>query len=159
MDQSMRKLRVLAGILLPILLAACTAKNAPDVTDGSSDAQSNPPQSAPGPAQNSPSRSPAIGITSVADVKVTPATGDKLQLRGASTDKYRYSDLMAVLYCRAWQFAQANGYNGAYPLRFHKLKGGEPASAHVAVASVQMFRGAPDEGKSPLGRSWCSKTP
>ena len=149
----MKELRIIAAIMLSGTLLACSAKNTPNVSDGPDEPQATQSQ------VRSPSSPPASGISSVDEVKVTPAAGDKLQLRGSSFAKYEYSDLMATLYCRAWRHTQANGFDGAYPLRFHKLQGGEAASAHVAIASVQMFRGSPPKGQSPLDRSWCSKIP
>ena len=92
-------------------------------------------------------------------MKLTPEQGDIIQVRGSSSKNYSYEDLKAVLYCRAWQYSRAQGFNGAHPLRFHKLEGTNASAARVAIASVQLYNGSAPAGKTPLGQSWCSRVP
>ncbi|MEM8687319.1 MAG: hypothetical protein AAGF81_08320 [Pseudomonadota bacterium] len=98
-------------------------------------------------------------ITKVSAVKVTPALNNVVQFRGSSSNDFTYDHLQSVLYCRAWRHAQANGFAGGYPLRFHKLEGANAESALVAIASVRMYEGANTSGKSSVNESWCSKVP
>ena len=132
-----KHLTVFAGA---VLVAACQTTDRPVVSDGGG-----------GPSGGT--------ITTVDSVKLTPEQGDVIQVRGSSSKNYSYDDLQAVLYCRAWQYSRAQGFNGAHPIRFHKLEGTNASAARVAIASVQLYNGSTPSGKTALGQSWCSRVP
>ena len=117
------------------------------------------PSSADGSIAGALDEGPSGVITKVSAVKVTPALNNVVQFRGSASKAFTYDHLQSVLYCRAWQHAQANGLSGGYPLRFHKLEGANADSALVAIASIQMFEGANTSGKSSLNGAWCTKVP
>ncbi len=134
---------MLAGF---VALSAC-AGNEPILDSSSS-----------GASQSSDS-GPSGTITRLSEVKVTPAQNKMVQFRGSASKAFTYDHLQAVLYCRAWQYARANGLAGGYPLRFHKLEGANADSALVAITSVQMYEGANPSGKSSINQAWCAKVP
>ncbi len=134
------------------VLGAC-AGNEPVLDSGSGSASSDSSLAA---ALN---EGPSGVITKVGAVKVTPALNGVVQFRGSASKAFTYDHLQSVLYCRAWQHAQANGFSGGYPLRFHKLEGANADSALVAIASIQMFEGSNTSGKSSLNQAWCAKVP
>ncbi len=138
-------LRITLMLAAMAALAACKTSGTP--TLDSSGAAANP------------DNDPVGAITKVSQVKVTPEINDVVQFRGSSSKAFTYDHLKAVLYCRAWQHAGANGFAGGYPLRFHKLEGVNVDSALVVIASVQMYEGANTSGKSALDQSWCTKVP
>lgn len=147
----MKKFGVLAAIAGAATLGAC-AGNEP-VLDSSSDSVDS------GGASSSIDAGPSGVITKVSTVKVTPALGNVVQFRGSASKAFTYDHLQSVLYCRAWQHVQSNGFTGGYPIRFHKLEGANADSALVAIASIQMFEGSNSSGKSSLNSAWCGKVP
>lgn len=147
----MKTFSVLVAAVGTALLGAC-AGNEPILDSGTSGGGSSD-------VSSSTDAGPSGVITKVSAVKVTPALGGVVQFRGSASKAFSYDHLQSVLYCRAWQHVQTNGFSGGYPLRFHKLEGANADSALVAIASIQMFEGTNSSGKSSLNSAWCGKVP
>ncbi len=60
------------------------------------------------------SKMPQAGIFTVKDVVVTEQGQDMLRLAAATTNKFTFADLSAVVWCRAREEAVARKYDGWY---------------------------------------------
>ncbi len=92
---------------------------------------------------------PAAGIFTVKDVVVTDQGQDTLRLAAATTTKFTFADLSAVVWCRAREEAVARKYDGWYQDGIQEISNG-PSQPHVAIATAHYFKGKPPEGKKTL---------
>jgi hypothetical protein len=95
------------------------------------------------------SKMPQAGIFTVKDVVVTDQGQDTLRLAAATTTKFTFADLAAVVWCRAREEAVARKYDGWYQDGIQEISNG-PSQPHVAIATARYFKGKPPEGKKTL---------
>mgnify|MGYP005823699671 CR=1 FL=1 len=127
--------RFVLSFPLALAVAACAAQNADQPPMLSSDLDT--------------SKMPAAGIFTVKDVVVTDQGQDTLRLAAATTTKFTFADLSAVVWCRARQEAVARKYDGWYQDGIQEISNG-PNQPHVAIATARYFKGKPPEGKKTL---------
>jgi hypothetical protein len=103
---------------------------------------------------------PEAGIFTVKDVVVTEEGQDTLQLRAATTNKFTFAQLSAVVWCRARQEAVARKYDGWYQDGIQQISNG-PSNPQIAIATAKFFKGKPPEGKKTLKqeKNPCSEIP
>src|SRR5208282_5374242 len=90
------------------------------------------------------SKMPQAGIFAVKDVVVTEQGPDTLRLAAATTNKFTFADLSAVVWCRAREEAVARKYDGWYQDGIQQISNG-PSQPQVAIATARYFKGkAPD---------------
>lgn len=120
----------------------------------------NPGVQAPVGANLEAARIPGRGITAVSEVMVSDRPGDQLQLIAIANKKFKVTDLMAVLWCRARQEAGSRKFDGWYAESLSQsfASGG---GTQQAVGVIKMFRGAPPDGKQTLAKqkNWCQDVP
>jgi len=106
------------------------------------------------------SKMPKAGIFTVKDVVVTDQGQDTLRLAAATTNKFTFADLSAVVWCRAREEAVARKYDGWYQDGIQQISNG-PGEPQVAVATAHFFKGKPPEGKKALKqeKSPCKDVP
>lgn len=135
----------------PLLLAICALLSA----------CANPGVQAPAQNNLDAARIPGRGISSISEVAVSERPGDQLQLTAIASRKFKVTDLMAVLWCRARQEAGARKYDGWYAESLSQSFAGSGGGAQQAVGVIKMFRGRPPEGKQTLAKqkNWCQDVP
>ncbi|MBJ7535987.1 membrane lipoprotein lipid attachment site-containing protein [Rhodomicrobium vannielii ATCC 17100] len=103
---------------------------------------------------------PQSGIFTVKDVVVTEQGADTLRLAAATTSKYTFADLSAVVWCRAREEATARKYDGWYQDGIQQVSNGE-GQPRVAIATARYFKGKPPEGRKTLKheKSPCNDVP
>lgn len=120
----------------------------------------NPGVQAPSPSNLDAARIPGRGITAVSEVAVSDRPGDQLQLTAIASKKFKVTELMAVLWCRARQEAGSRKFDGWYAESLSQsfASGG---GTQQAVGVIKMFRGRPPEGKQTLAKqkNWCQDVP
>ncbi|MBI4725153.1 MAG: hypothetical protein HY765_09290, partial [Rhodomicrobium sp.] len=89
---------------------------------------------------------PAAGIYSVKDVVVTEEGSDTLSLKAATTNKFTFADLTAVVWCRAREEAVKRKYDGWYQDGIQQVSNG-PDQPQIAIAKAHFFKGKAPEGK------------
>jgi hypothetical protein len=106
------------------------------------------------------SNMPQAGIFTVKDVVVTDQGQDTLRLAAASTNKFTFADLSAVVWCRAREEAVARKYDGWYQDGIQQVSNG-PDQPQVAIATAHYFKGKAPEGKKTLKyeKSPCKEIP
>ncbi len=106
------------------------------------------------------SKMPQAGIFTVKDVVVTDQGQDTLRLAAATTNKFTFADLSAVVWCRAREEAVARKYDGWYQDGIQQISNG-PGQPQVAIATAHYFKGTPPEGKKTLKheKSPCGEVP
>ncbi|MDZ4791770.1 MAG: hypothetical protein SGJ17_11300 [Hyphomicrobiales bacterium] len=121
----------------------------------------NPGVQAPTRNNLDAARIPGRGITAVAEVAVSDRPGDQLQLTAIASRKFKVTDLMAVLWCRARQETGARKYDGWYAESLSQSFAGSGGGTQQAVGVIKMFRGRPPEGKQTLAKqkNWCQDVP
>lgn len=95
------------------------------------------------------SKMPQAGIFTVKDVVVTDQGQDTLRLAAATTNKFTFADLSAVVWCRARSEAVARKYDGWYQDGIQQISNG-PSQPQVAIATAKYFKGKPPEGRHTL---------
>jgi len=95
------------------------------------------------------SKMPQAGIFTVKDVVVTDQGVDTIRLAAASTNKFTFADLSAVVWCRAREEAVARKYDGWYQDGIQQISNG-PAQPQTAIATAHFFKGKAPEGKKTL---------
>jgi len=95
------------------------------------------------------SRMPEAGIFAVSDVIVTDQGGDTLRFAAASTGKFTFAELSAVVWCRARQEAIARKYDGWYQDAIQQISNG-PDQPLTAIATAHYFKGKAPPGKKTL---------
>ncbi len=95
------------------------------------------------------SKMPQAGIFTVKDVVVTEQAPDMLRLAAASTNKFTFADLSAVVWCRAREEAVARKYDGWYQDGIQQISNG-PSQPQTAIATARFFKGKAPEGKKTL---------
>jgi hypothetical protein len=95
------------------------------------------------------SKMPQAGIFTVKDVVVTEQAPDTLRLAAATTNKFTFAELSAVVWCRARQEAIARKYDGWYQDGIQQISNG-PSQPQIAIATAKYFKGKPPEGKQTL---------
>ena len=95
------------------------------------------------------SKMPKSGIFTVKDVVVTDQGQDTLRLAAATTNKFTFADLSAVVWCRAREEAVARKYDGWYQDGIQQVSNGT-GEPQVAIATAHFFKGKPPEGKKTL---------
>lgn len=140
-----RRNSVLSAVYLALTLVGCA----------------NPSASPDGTAPLDTARVPGRGISSVAEVAVSERPRDELQLVAIASAKFKVTDLMAVLWCRARQETAARKYDGWYAESLSQSFAGSGGGAQQAVGVVKMFRGGPPKGKQSLAsqKNWCQDMP
>jgi len=103
---------------------------------------------------------PQGGIFTVKDVVVTEQGPDTLRLAAATTSKFTFADLSAVVWCRAREEAVARKYDGWYQDGIQQISNGE-GQPQVAIATARFFKGKAPEGKKTLKneKSPCHEVP
>jgi hypothetical protein len=103
---------------------------------------------------------PHAGIFTVKDVVVTDQGQDTLRLAGATTNKFTFADLSAVIWCRAREEAVARKYDGWYQDGIQQISNGA-SEPQVAIATAHFFKGKAPEGKKTLKheKSPCNDVP
>ena len=106
------------------------------------------------------SKMPQAGIFTVKDVVVTDQGQDTLRLAAATTNKFTFADLSAVVWCRAREEAVARKYDGWYQDGIQQVSNGA-SEPQVAIATAHFFKGKPPEGKKTLKheKSPCNEVP
>ncbi len=106
------------------------------------------------------SKMPQSGIFTVKDVVVTDQGQDTLRLAAATTNKFTFADLSAVVWCRAREEAVARKYDGWYQDGIQQVSNG-PDQPQVAIATAHYFKGKPPEGRKTLKheKSQCNEVP
>jgi len=106
------------------------------------------------------SKMPQAGIFTVKDVVVTDQGQDTLKLAAATTNKFTFAELSAVVWCRAREEAVARKYDGWYQDNIQQVSNG-PSQPQVAIATAKFFKGKPPEGKQTLKKekSPCNDVP
>jgi hypothetical protein len=106
------------------------------------------------------SKMPQAGIFTVKDVVVTDQGQDTLRLAAATTNKFTFADLSAVVWCRAREEAVTRKYDGWYQDGIQQVSNG-PGEPQVAIATAHYFKGKPPEGKKTLKseKSPCKDVP
>jgi hypothetical protein len=106
------------------------------------------------------SKMPQAGIFRVKDVVVTDQGQDTLRLAAATTTKFTFADLSAVIWCRAREEAVARKYDGWYQDGIQQISNG-PGQPQVAIATAHYFKGKAPEGKKTLKqeKSACHDAP
>ncbi len=106
------------------------------------------------------SKMPQAGIFTVKDVVVTDQGQDTLRLAAASTNKFTFADLSAVVWCRAREEAVSRKYDGWYQDGIQQVSNG-PDQPQVAIATAHYFKGKAPEGKKTLKheKSPCHEVP
>jgi hypothetical protein len=106
------------------------------------------------------SKMPQAGIFTVKDVVVTDQGQDTLRLAAATTNKFTFADLSAVIWCRAREEAVSRKYDGWYQDGIQQISNG-PSQPQVAIATARYFKGKPPEGKKALKqeKSPCNEVP
>src|SRR6516165_9727820 len=95
------------------------------------------------------SKMPQAGIFTVKDVVVTDQGQDTLRLAAATTNKFTFADLSAVIWCRAREEAVARKYDGWYQDGIQQISNGA-SQPQVAIATAHFFKGKAPEGKKTL---------
>jgi hypothetical protein len=95
------------------------------------------------------SKMPKAGIFTVKDVVVTDQSPDTIRLAAASTNKFTFADLSAVVWCRAREEAVARKYDGWYQDGIQQISNG-PGQPQTAIATAHFFKGNAPEGKKTL---------
>ncbi len=141
----MKAVGILSGVWFACVAAGCA----------------NPGVQAPSGVNLDAAKIPGRGISSMAEVTVSDRPGDQLQLTAIASRKFKVTDLMAVLWCRARQEAVARKYDGWYAESLSQSFAGSSGGAQQAVGVIKMFRGAPPEGKQTLAKqkNWCHDVP
>ncbi len=106
------------------------------------------------------SKMPPAGIFTVKDVVVTEQGPDTLRLAAASTTKFTFDNLSAVVWCRARQEATARKYDGWYQDGIQQVSSG-PGQPQTVIATARFFKGKAPEGKKTLKneKSPCHEVP
>jgi hypothetical protein len=106
------------------------------------------------------SKMPQAGIFTVKDVVVTDQGQDTLRLAAATTNKFTFADLSAVVWCRAREEAIARKYDGWYQDGIQQISNG-PDQPQVAIATARFFKGKAPDGKKTLKheKSPCHEVP
>jgi hypothetical protein len=106
------------------------------------------------------SKMPQSGIFTVKDVVVTDQGQDTLRLAAATTNKYTFADLSAVVWCRAREEAVTRKYDGWYQDGIQQISNG-PDQPQIAIATAHYFKGKAPEGKKTLKheKSPCTEVP
>jgi hypothetical protein len=106
------------------------------------------------------SKMPQAGIFTVKDVVVTEQGPDTLRLAAATTNKFTFAELSAVVWCRAREEAVARKYDGWYQDGIQQISNG-PGQPQVAIATAHYFKGKAPEGKKTLKheKSPCNEVP
>jgi hypothetical protein len=106
------------------------------------------------------SKMPHAGIFTVKDVVVTDQGQDTLRLAAATTNKFTFADLSAVIWCRAREEAVARKYDGWYQDGIQQISNGA-SEPQVAIATAHFFKGKAPEGKKTLKheKSPCNDVP
>jgi hypothetical protein len=106
------------------------------------------------------SKMPASGIFAVTDVIVTDQGGDTLRFAAASTTKFSFTDLSAVVWCRAREEAVSRKYDGWYQDGIQQISNG-PDQPQTAIATAHYFKGKPPAGKKTLkhDKNPCKEVP
>lgn len=120
-------------------------------------AEAPPPQAA---AVVDTSKMPQAGIFTVKDVVVIEQGQNTLRLAAATTNKFTFADLSAVVWCRAREEAVARKYDGWYEDGIQQISNG-PDETQSAIATARYFKGKPPEGKKDLKheKSPCDEVP
>ena len=92
---------------------------------------------------------PQAGIFTVKDVVVTEQGENTLRLAAATTNKFTFADLSAVVWCRAREEAVARKYDGWYQDGIQQVSNG-PGQPQVAIATAHFFKGKAPDGKKTL---------
>ncbi len=95
------------------------------------------------------SKMPQAGIFTVKDVVVTDQGQDTLRLAAATTNKFTFADLSAVVWCRAREEAVTRKYDGWYQDGIQQISNG-PGQPQTAIATARFFKGKAPEGKKTL---------
>jgi len=95
------------------------------------------------------SKMPQAGIFTVKDVVVTDQGADTLRLAAASTNKFTFADLSAVVWCRAHEEAVSRKYDGWYQDGIQQISNGA-SQPQTAIATAHFFKGKAPEGKKTL---------
>jgi hypothetical protein len=106
------------------------------------------------------SKMPQAGIFTVKDVVVTEQAPDTLRLAAATTNKFTFADLSAVIWCRAREEAVTRKYDGWYQDGIQQISNG-PGQPQTAIATARYFKGKAPEGKKTLKheKSPCHEVP
>ncbi|MFY9641223.1 MAG: hypothetical protein WCD20_02060 [Rhodomicrobium sp.] len=95
------------------------------------------------------SKMPQAGIFTVKDVVVTGQGPDTIRLAAASTGKFTFADLSAVVWCRARDEAVERKYDGWYQDGIQQISNGA-GQPQTAIATAHFFKGKAPEGKKTL---------
>ncbi len=103
---------------------------------------------------------PQAGIFAVKDVVVTEQAPDTLRLAAATTNKFTFAELSAVIWCRAREEAVTRKFDGWYQDGIQQISNG-PGQPQTAIATARYFKGKPPEGKKTLKheKSPCNEVP
>lgn len=106
------------------------------------------------------SKMPQAGIFTVKDVVVTDQGQNTLRLAAATTNKFTFAELSAVVWCRAREEAVSRKYDGWYQDGIQQISNG-PSQPQIAIATAKYFKGKPPEGKKNLKqeKSPCNDVP
>ncbi len=106
------------------------------------------------------SKMPQAGIFTVKDVVVTEQGPDTVRLAAATTNKFTFADLSAVVWCRAREEAAVRKYDGWYQDGIQQISNG-PGQPQTAIATAHFFKGKAPEGKKTLKqeKSPCHEVP
>jgi hypothetical protein len=106
------------------------------------------------------SKMPQAGIFAVKDVVVSEQGQDTLRLAAATTNKFTFAELSAVVWCRAREEAVTRKYDGWYQDGIQQISNG-PGQPQTAIATARYFKGKPPEGKKTLKqeKSPCHEVP
>ncbi len=139
---------ILLSSALALAIAGCTAQS----SDQAGSFQAS--------AAVDTTKMPQAGIFTVKDVVVTEQGEDTLRLAAATTNKFTFADLSAVVWCRAREEAVARKYDGWYQDGIQQISNG-PGQPQIAIATARYFKGAPPEGKKTLKqeKNPCAEVP
>ena len=106
------------------------------------------------------SKMPSTGIFTVKDVVVTDQGQDTLRLAAATTNKFTFDNLSAVVWCRAREEAVSRKYDGWYQDGIQQISNG-PGQPQVAIATAHFFKGKAPDGKKTLKheKNPCNEVP
>lgn len=95
---------------------------------------------------------PPSGVYDLSQVAIVSHERDRYEFAAAAKVPYPEERLFALMWCRADEFAQENGYKGWY-IMDKSTRSLE--KAYMTQGIVQMYRTVRPDGKSGLQKDWC----